>query len=157
MIIDTKRTVIKVQLRRFITLVVFIALALGVMLIGSLRYEVLGLNKYHWALVVVLLYTLSLIVESWFELNYIYFSDDDDIIMLRYFSMSVFSRKKRSIEIPKKVFRGYEVKKVLFGMKKKIVLKQLIKDKVVKYPPVSISALKPNEYKVLMKTLDSYK
>jgi len=157
MTLDTKRTVIKVQLRRFLTLVVFIGFALGVMLLGDLQKEVLGLNKYHRALVILFLYFVSLLIEAWFELNYIYFNDDNDIIMLRYFSMSVFSKKKNSIEIPKKVFKGYQLKKVLFGLKKKIILKQFIKDTVVKYPPVSITGLKPNEFRLLLKTLDSYK
>lgn len=157
MTIDTSRTVIKVQLRRFLTLVAFICIVLAVMLLGNLQKEFFGLNKYHWALIVALIYAISLLVESWLELNYIYFSDEKDIIMLRFFSMSLLSKKKKSIEIPKNVFSGYQVQNKIFGLKKKIILKQLLKNTVVKYPPVSLTGLKLEEYKLLLKTLDTYK
>ena len=157
MIIDIKRTVIKTQLRRFLTLIGFLFVIVIVILIGSLRKDFLGLSKYTWALIIGCIYIIALIFESFLELNYIYFSDEDDLVILRFFSMSMFSRKKNSIEIPKQVFRGYEIKKTLFGLKKKIILFQRLKDKDVKYPAVSITGLNSQEFQILIKTLDRYK
>jgi hypothetical protein len=128
-----------------------------VILVGSLRKDFLGLNKYIWALLIGCVYILVLISEAFLELNYIYFSDDTELIILRFFSMSIFSRKKNSIEIPKKVFRGYEIRKALFGLKKKIVLFQRLKDKDVRYPAVSLSGLNSKEFELLIKVLDRYK
>jgi len=157
MIIDIQRTVIKTQLRRFLTLIAFMAVAATIILIGSLGDNFLGISKYRWALIVMGIYVLSLIVEAFFELNYIYFSDEDDKIILRYFSMSMFNRQKNSIEIPKKVFSGYEIRKSIFGLKKKIVLLQRLKDRDVKYPAVSLTGLNADELQLLTKILDRHK
>ncbi len=157
MVIDIQRTVIKTQLRRFLTLIAFMAVAATIILIGSLGDNFLGISKYRWALIVMGIYVLSLILEAFFELNYIYFSDEDEKIILRYFSMSIFNRQKNSIEIPKKVFSGYEIKRSIFGLKKKIVLLQRLKERDVKYPGVSITGLSADELQLLIKALDRYK
>jgi hypothetical protein len=157
MVIDIQRTVIKTQLRRFLTLIAFMIVAAAIILIGSLMENFLGITKYRWALIVAGIYIISIIIEALFELNYIYFSDEDDLIVLRYFSMSMFNRQKNSIEIPKKVFRGYQIEKSFFGLKKKIVLLQRLKDRDVKYPAVSVTGLNANEFQLLIKTLDKYK
>jgi hypothetical protein len=157
MVIDIQRTVIKTQLRRFITLVVFTLGAIIIMLGGRLGHDFLGLNKYHWALITVAVYALVAIAESFLELNYIYFSNIGDQIVLRYFSMSFFNKKKNSIEIPRDRFSGYIFKESLGGLKKKIILIQRVKDLDAKYPPVSISALKKDDIKKLLLVLDNYK
>jgi hypothetical protein len=157
MTIDIRRTVIKTQLRRFITIIVFTLAILIIILGGSLRNDFLGINKYQWALLVGAVYILLIAAEALLELNYIYFSNDDDIIVLRYFSMSFFNKRKNSIEIPGNRFGGYILKKSLGGLKKKIILMQHIKDKGAKYPPVSISALNKKQVSSMLTVLDKYK
>jgi hypothetical protein len=157
MVIDIKRTVLRTQLRRFLTLIGVTVLTVAFILLSSLGNNFLGLNKYNWALLFGLIYFLSLIAESFMELNYIYFSDEDDWIILRYFSMSVFNRRKNSIEISKGSFGGYELHDSFLGIKKKIILKERIKDKKANYPPVSITGLNKKETNALLKTLDKYK
>jgi CDP-diglyceride synthetase len=157
MVIDIKRTVIKTQLRRLIVVVFFILVILIVLLGVSEKHTVLGMNKYQWAMIIGLLYFLSIVFESVLELNYIYYSDRDDPIVFRYFSMSIFNKKKNSIEIPKNAFAGYQLISSLKGMKKKIILLQRIKDKIAKYPPVSISSLNKRQFRQLIDSLDKYK
>ena len=129
MVIDIKRTVIKTQIRRMITLISFTVIILVVVLVFNLQNTILGMNKYQWGLIIGLLYFLSIIIESVLDLNYIYFSDSDDHIILRYFSMSIFNKKKHSIEIPKDVFGGYQLVSSLKGLKHKIILMEKVKDK----------------------------
>lgn len=157
MTIDIRETVFRTQLRRFLTLIAFCIAIIAVILLGRLGNEVLGMEKYSWALIVGLLYVFSLVVESVFELNYIYFTDEGKSIVLRYFSMSIFSRKKNSIEIPKKEFSGYQLQTSFRGLKKKIVLLQQYKGKDLPYPQVSITALSKKELKQLTGALDKWK
>lgn len=157
MILDIKRTVIRVQLRRLITLLVVFALILMIVLLGNVKNLVLGLNKYEWGMIIGILYILSMILEGMFELNYIFFSDEKEKLVFRYFSMSVFNRRKNSIEIPKETFVGYEIKESLQGLKKKIVLIQQFKDKEAWYPAVSISSLNRSERTALLRCLDKYR
>lgn len=157
MIIDIKRTVIKTQLRRLITLIGFTIVILVIVLLGNRQNSFLGFDKYQWGIIIGILYFLTLIIDSVFELNYIFFSDDDDKIILRYFSMSIFNKKKNSIEIPKKLFGGYELLSFLNGMKQKIVLMERVKEKNAKYPPVCLSGLNKNQLKLIITALDKYK
>jgi hypothetical protein len=156
MTLDTKRNVIKNQLRRLITIVVYAFFLTIIILVGNRNYDFLGIGKYQLAIILTVIFTVLFILEALLELNYIYFSDDDDRIVFRYFSMSFLNKKKNSIEIPKDRFRGYILMKSLMGYKKKIILKQQIKDIEAKYPAVSISALNKDQTARLIKALDRY-
>jgi hypothetical protein len=156
MLIDIKRTVIKTQLRRLITLIAVTLIMLMIVLLGGRQNDFLGINRYQWGLIVGLIYILSLMIEGALELNYIYFSDDEDMIIFRYFSMSVFNKKKNSIEIPKDKFGGYKIVESLGGFKKQIILYQQLKKEKAKYRPVSITSLKGDELKILTTSLDKY-
>jgi hypothetical protein len=157
MIIDLQRTVIKTQLRRFITLIVFVIIIIFILLTGDQRVTKFGLNKYHWAIVVAALYFGSSLIESVLNFNYIYYSDDGDLIILRYFSMSFFNNKKNLIQIPKEHFLGYKIFDAYNGYKKTLILYQDFNGKEAKYPAVNISALSREQRDTIFKSLDRYK
>jgi hypothetical protein len=129
---------------------------LMIVLLGSLQNDFLGINKYQWGLIVGLIYIISLMVEGVLELNYIYFSDDEELIIFRYFSMSVFSRKKNSIEIPKDKFGGYKIVESFGGFKKQIILYQQLKKEKAKYLPVSITGMNKEQITLLTNALDKH-
>ncbi len=156
MTIDIQRTVIKTQLRRMITIILYAVIIMVIMLTGSLKSDFLGISKVQWSLIVTAVFAVFWILESLLELTYIYFCDDDEFIIFRYFSMSFLNHRKNSIEIPKNKFSGYLLKKSLAGFKTKIILKQHIKDIDAKYPEVSLSALNKDQLSRLLKALDKY-
>ena len=157
MVIDIKRTVIRTHIRRMITLISFTIIITVVVLAISVKHTLLGLNNYQWGLIVGLIYFVSIIFEALLDLNYIYFTDKDDHIILRYFSMSIFNKKKHSIEIPKKVFGGYKLISSYQGLKHSLILYEKVKDKTAKYQPVSITSLNKKQLKQLITALDKYK
>jgi hypothetical protein len=157
MIIDLQHTVIRTQLRRFITLIVFVIIIIFVLLLGDQRVIHLGLTKYQWAIVVATLYFGSSLIESVLNYNYIYYSDDGEFIIFRYFSMSFFNNKKNAIQIPKEHFLGYKIVNILSGYKKTIILYQDFNGREAKYPAVNISALTREQRDVMLKSLDRYK
>jgi hypothetical protein len=156
MIIDLQRTVIKIQLRRFITLIIFVALIIFILLMGDKTIEYFGLTKYQWAIVVSVLYFGSSLVESLLGLTYIYYSDDDIYILFRYFSMRFFNNRKNSIQIPKEDFLGYKIVDKFGGLKKYIILYQDFKGKEAKYPAVNIFSLTKVQREALLRSLDRY-
>lgn len=156
MVIDIKRTVIKTQLRRLITLLVVTLILLIIVLLGDMQNDFLGINRYQWGMIVFLVYLISLLVESVLELNYIYFSDEEGKIVFRYFSMSLFSRKKNSIEMPHESFGGYKIIESYRGIKKQIIFYQKLKKEKARYRPVSITALNKESLNKLTSTLDRY-
>jgi hypothetical protein len=157
MTIDLKRTVIKTQLRRFITLIVFAAIIIFILLMGDATIKYFGLTKYQWAIVIAALYFGSSLTESFLDFNYIYYSDYGDTLVLRYFSMGFFNNRKNSIQIPKEFFKGYKLYEKFGGIKMIICLYQDFNGKEAKYPPVNISALTKEERISLLNSLDRYK
>jgi hypothetical protein len=157
MIIDIQRIVIKTQLRRLITLLLVVLAILIVVFLGSLQNDFLGINKYQWGLIIFAVYIISVIIEGLLELNYIYFSDEEGAIIFRYFPMSLFSRKKNSIEIPLERFAGYEIIESFGGLKKQIIFYHKLKKGSAKYKPVSITGLNKEQLQTLIKTLNRHK
>jgi hypothetical protein len=91
-------------------------------------------------------------------LNYqfISYSDEEDNIILRYFTAGIVGGKKNSVEINKTSFSGYKIETSLFGFIQSIVLFQKVQGGVAKYPPVYISALTRDEKTKVINSLNQY-
>lgn len=157
MTIDTRKKVITFQLRRMISLLVFAISVILVLLVGKMPNTFLGLNKYGWSIVILVVFVLSIVIEGLLQYHYIYFSDEKEKIVLRYFSLGYMNRVKKSIELPKNELQKYEITESLYGFKKKIVLHRVKNTTEAKYPSVCLSILNKKELAMLTKTLDSYK
>lgn len=157
MIIDTRKRVISIQLRRMVSVLVFAIAIIIILLVGKLPNTVLGLNKYHWAVLVAGLYISSVVFESLLQYNYVYFNDETDKIIFRYFTLGYMSNVKKSIEIPKSELVSYQLYEYVKGYKKKIVLHQKRNQTDAKYPPVCLSILKEDELKMILESLDKIK
>lgn len=156
MTVDIKRTTLRIQLTRFILAIIFTISIVTVLTHKAFRNEILGLDREQWALVLIFIYIVITALDFIREPYYIYFKDDGSKIILRYFSLGFFNKQKSAIEIPKQEFRGYELKKYLFGFKKKIVLSQKIRGKIAKYPEVSITSLNRKEKDKILASLEKY-
>jgi len=106
-----------------------------------------------------------ILVGIWFILTFtpmflsyqfVFFSDDGEKIILRYFNAGFISGKKNSVEIDKKSFSGYKIESSFFGLIQKIILFQKFKEGVAKYPPVYISALSREERAKVVRSLNLY-
>ncbi len=146
MILNTKQKANSVKFRfllfAFITIILVAVLFLtdfvkqkeipiGVLILGVLIYIFYMIKKY----------------------NYIQYNDEGDKIILRYFNLIPSTLDHHSIEIPKKLFVGYEIKSSFFGMRDEVILVQKTKNGTAKYPAVSISILSNAEKQQLKKSL----
>lgn len=155
--IDIQRTILKKNLRAFILAIIFVVFISILLITYIYEDQLFGLTKYHLAIIFGSLYVLYMLFNTLRQYCYIYFSDEGDKIILRYFPMGVFTYKKHAIEIGKHEFAGYETKEILFGFRRKLTLKVKTAKGVAKYPPVSITALNPKEKEDLLKALDRLK
>lgn len=156
MILENRKTAIKVRLRTFVATVVFATIISIIYTTRILNSPVLGLTKYQFTIFFALIYIFLLLYSYFLNLNYIYYSDNGHSIIFRYYSLRIFSSRKNSIEIPKKDFIQYDFEKKIFNLKEILVLYQGIKTGVAKYPPISISSLTKEEKIKLKKSLSRY-
>ena len=139
-----------------VALLIVVVLLIGILVSGYFERDVLGITKYQWVLLVTLVYLILVVIARLRKLNYFYYNDEGDKILIRYYPIHPLVQKKRAIKIPKIGLSGYEFKKSMMGLKKTIVLRQKVKGKVATYPPIGITALSRKEVDLLKTNLDKY-
>ena len=156
MIIDIKKTILKKNLGKLFALL-FLVLVICLLLFLPVNDLFKGIKNSLLAIFFAFAYVIYAFYESFRNYNYIYFSDESDKIILRYFAPTYFTSKKNSIEIPKKEFAGYTLKSFFMRYRESIILLKRSGKGLAKYPPVSITALSPEERTTLLMTLNRIK
>ena len=157
MIIDIKKTILRKNLVNFIVLIFLVLVMVSLLTIPFRRDLIKGINNSLLAIFFAIAYVINAFYNSFRNYNYIYFNDESDKIILRYFSPNIFTSKKNSIEIPKKEFAGFNLDSFFMRYREKIILLRHTNKGLVKYPPVSITALNEEERYSLLFTLNQLK
>jgi hypothetical protein len=157
MILDIKRTILRKNLATFITTLIMLV-AIVVLLFVPFNSDLIkGLSNTLLAAFVAVAYVIHAFYNTFRNYNYIYFSDESDKLVLRYFSPNIFTTKKNSIEIPKKEFAGFELQSFFMRYREKLILLRRTGKGVAKYPAVSITALSEDERYALLFALTQLK
>lgn len=116
----------------------------------------LWLSKYH----VIILISAIYIAVNWINYlkrpNFVFYSDHGEMIIVRYYPVSMFTSRKNSIEIPKKQFVKYELQPFLFRTQRKLILTQNFRGKEARYPAISLSALDKEDREKMLQSLDKF-
>jgi hypothetical protein len=157
MIIDIKKTILRQNLGNFIATIIFILLIVVLLFIPFSKDLIKGVDNNLLAIFMGIAYVINALYKTFRNYNYIYFSDESDKIVLRYFSPNLFTSKKNSIEIPKKEFAGYTIQSSYMGYRENIILQRRTTKGIASYSAVSITALSINERHDLLITLEKIK
>ena len=157
MIIDIKRTILRKSLSKFIVLIVLAILLCVLLFIPFQHNFIKGVENNLLAIFIAVAYVIYVVYESFRNYNYLYFSDESDKLVLRFFAPNFFTSKKNSIEIPKREFSGYTIQSFFMGYREKIILMRRTAKGIASYPPVSITALNNSEKHDLLITLEKLK
>jgi hypothetical protein len=154
--LDNQKNTYRIWLSRLIMTVVFTLIILAIVFLPWFDESEFWLNKYHVVIFVSAIY----IVLNW--INYLkrpYFvsyTDQGEMLVIRYYPISMFTSRKFSIEIPKDQFVRYELKPFLLKSQHYLILFQNFRDKVVPYPRISLSALEKEDRAKMLHSLDKY-
>jgi hypothetical protein len=151
---DNSRTIISIRIRLFAYTVIFLAFLVLTHVAKIIEYPVLGLSEKTWTIIFTIIYVFLVFLPMVLSYQYIFFSDEGEYIILRYFSAGIVGGRKNSVEIEKRTFSGYRIDNHLFGLSKSITLFQKLNNGVAKYPPVYISALKKEQREKLVRSLN---
>jgi hypothetical protein len=154
MIIDIEKTIIQKTKGKFIALVLLVLVICALLFIPFRKDLIKSLDNNFLAIFFALAYIIYTFYETFRNYNYIYFNDESDKIVLRYFPPAMFTSKKNSIEIPRKEFAGYKLNSFFLRYRESIVLMRNSPKGLAKYPPVSITALSNEERLSLLKSLN---
>ncbi len=124
MTIENQKTVIRIFLRKMLIAIITVVIIVSMLATNWFKPELLGITQYQWIVLVVAIYIL-LIGGSWLRgLNYIYFNDKGDKLIIRYYAIRPLGRRKKAVQIPKTALAKYEIIKTNLGLKKVLILHQ---------------------------------
>jgi hypothetical protein len=156
MTFDNAKMIISLRLKLLVATIIFLAYILLAYPARVIMFPLLGISETVWTIVLTALYLFVVFQPILLNYQYIYFSDDGENIIMRFFPAGVFGKKKNSVEISKQTFMGYHIDKKALGLIQSITLYQKLKQGRAKYPPVFISALKKGEMQKIIKALNNY-
>ncbi len=156
MTINNSKSVINLKILRRTSTIVYLVLLVLAFAAVIIKFPFLGMSRTAWTLIVTACFVIIMLLPVLLNYQYIYFSDEGDTIIFRYYSVGLFEGKKNSVEIGKKTFSGFTYDNKFFGLVQSITLYQRMKEGIAKYPPVFISALKRQEKDSILESLNSY-
>jgi len=154
--LDNKRNTYRIWLSRLVMTVLFTLVILLIIFLPWFDDSELWLSKYH----VIILISAIYIAVNWINYlkrpNFVFYSDHGEMIIVRYYPVSMFTSRKNSIEIPKKQFVKYELQPFLFRTQHKLILTQNFRGKEARYPAISLSALDKEDREKMLQSLDKF-
>ncbi|MCU0454891.1 MAG: hypothetical protein MUE74_01210 [Bacteroidales bacterium] len=156
MTFDNSKTIINLRIWLFFATILLIAWIIVVFVAKMIPFPLLGLSETAWTLILVGIYLIILFFPMILSYQYVWFSDDEEHIVIRYFFAGMVGGKKNSVSINKRTFAGYKYEKKKLGLDKSIILYQKIGQGIAKYPPIHISALSGDQKQKLFSLLDQY-
>lgn len=154
--IDNQRNIYRIWLRKMIFTILFTATVVLVMFVMPFEEGAEGINKYHVIIAISVVFIILSIIGIYRNPYYFHFNDRQDMLVFRYYPVGLFNSRKNSVQIPKKNFVKYETSRFFLGREEKVVLYQLYRNKVAKYPAISLSAVDKQDRIKLKKALDHY-
>jgi hypothetical protein len=121
-----------------------------------IKYPLLGMSDTIWTVILIILYLIIVLLPWIRKYQFVYYSDEGETIIFRYFESGIFGGKKNSVEINKKTLSGFKSEAKFLGLIRSIILFQQFKEGVAKYPPVYISALSKKDRNKVIKSLKQF-
>lgn len=154
--IDNQRNTYRIWLSRLVMTIIFALVILVLVFVSWFDNLESGITKYH----IMILISAVYLGINWLNYlkhpYYVSYSDQGEMIVVRYYSVSMFTSRKNSIEIPKQQFVGFELKPFFFKSQRYLILKQNFRGKVAPYPRISLSAMDREDSEMMLQSLGKY-
>ena len=154
--IDNQRNTYRVWLSRLVMSMVFALIILAIVFLPWFDETEFWLTKYHVAIFISAIYILVNWVNYMKRPYYVSFNDQGEMLVVRYYPVSMFTSRKHSIEIPKKQFVKYELTPFFLKSQHYLILHQNFRGKVAAYPRISLSAMEKEDREKMLQSLDKY-
>jgi hypothetical protein len=156
MTFDNSKTIIGVRIKIFFATILLLAWVGIVYFAQLIKSPILGLDDSIWTLGLVIVWILIAFLPMILNYQFIFFSDDSNDIVFKYFTAGIVGGKKNTVEINKGTFAGFRIESKYFGMTKSLILFQKLAQGVAKFPPIYITALTKDQQSRLIHALSQY-
>jgi len=143
-----------VRIKLFAATVLMIVYLVLAYIAEIIEFPFLGMDEGLCTFLITFVYILIITYPSLASYQYVYFSDEGESIVFRYFTAGIIGGKKNSVEIPKAAYKGYKIEMELLGLRQYITLYQKVGPGIAQYPPIYISALNNKEKGKVVEALE---
>jgi hypothetical protein len=156
MTFDNSKTIIGVRIKIFFATLLLLAWVGVVYFAQLIKSPILGIDDSIWTLGLVFVWILIAFLPMILNYQFIFFSDDGNDIVFKYFTAGIVGGKKNTVEINKGTFAGFRIESKYLGMTKSLILFQKLSQGVAKFPPIYITALTKDQQAKLIHALGQY-
>jgi hypothetical protein len=153
MTFDNSKTIIGRRINIFIATVLLLAYFILVYFARVIKFPLWGMNDTFWTISLIGIYFVFVFYPMVLNYQYVYYSDEGDSIVFRYFFAGIAGGKKNSVKINKDSFAGYKTEIRFFGLIQNVTLFQQLREGVAMYPPIYLSNLTGKEKSKILKSL----
>ena len=154
--IDNQRNTYRIWISRLVMTIVFAMTILLLVFVSWFDNLESGITKYH----IVILLSVVYLAINWLNFMkrpyFVSYSDQGEMLVVRYYPVSMFTSRKHSIEIPKQQFVKFELKPFLFKSQHYLILHQNFRGKVASFPRISLSAMEKEDREKMLQSLGKY-
>ncbi|MCA1746440.1 MAG: hypothetical protein LC655_01990 [Bacteroidales bacterium] len=154
--IDNQKNIYRIWIRKLLFTILFTASVVAVIFLKFFDQPESPVTKYHVIIAIASVFIIISVIGVLRNPYYFYFDDTNDVLVFRYYPVGIFNSKKNSVQIPKQQFVKFEITKYFLGMEEKLILYQNYRNKVAKYPPISLSAVDKADKEKLKNTLQRH-
>jgi len=154
--VDNQRNTYRIWLSRLVMTVVFTLIILLIVFLPWFDETEFWLTKYHVAIFISAIYILINWINYLKRPNFVAYSDQGEMLVIRYYPVSMFTSRKNSIEIPKTQFVKYQLQPFFLKSQHYLILFQNFRGKVVPYPRISLSAMEKEDREKMLDSLEKY-
>ena len=156
MTFDNSKSIINFRIKLFFVTILALAWLAIAYVIKLIKFPLLGIEDGIWTLVIIAIWILVAFLPMILNYQFIYFSDDGESIIFRFFNAGIVGGKKNSVEISKRTFAGFKTESKYFGLSRSIIIFQQVGNNIAKYPPIHISALTRDQRNKMLQSLTMY-
>lgn len=153
MTFDNSKTIISLRIRLFIATVLLLAYFILTYFAELITYPLLGMSDTLWTIVLIFIWVIIALYPMVLNYQYVYYSDEGETIVFRYFFAGITGGRKNSVEINKNSFAGFKTEKRYFGLMQSVILFQQLREGVANYPPIYISNFTDKEKSKVLNSL----
>ena len=106
MTFDNSKQIINLRIKFFVATVLFLVFVTLTYVAKIIKFPILGLSDTVWTVIFASIYLVITFFPMFLNYQYVYFSDEGETIIFRYFTTGIVGGKKNSIEINKRTFTG---------------------------------------------------
>ncbi len=108
MTFDNSKTIISLRIKLFAATVIILAFIVLTYIAKMIKYPLLGMSDTAWTIILVGLYIGYAIIPVILNYQYIWFSDEGEKLVFRYFTAGIAGEGKIPVEIDKRSFSGFK-------------------------------------------------